>query len=365
LACLALAIPGVPATAAPSQGGYTTFPGRLYGVHAISASNVWAVGLTPDSSLIVHWNGSAWSQSLAGPGYLESVTASSARDVWAVGGTNWFSPTQTLAEHWNGSSWEQIATPSPAGGGYFLGVAADSASDAWAVGLAGPGPGIPSPTTPLAEHWNGHRWAIQKVPVPAAGGELDGVTALSPSNVWAVGWTGPASEGTGQQTLIMHWNGKTWTRVPSPNAAGGSASIVNSVTAVSAGNAWAVGYYIAADGTYHTLSLYWNGAHWTLVPSQFPGGDGSFLGVTASWTHNIWAVGIRNPTRCGHGPNCKTLAEHWNGKRWTLIASPNPASSYLDVLWNISAVSRTDIWAVGTTDYANTLIVHWNGTSWS
>jgi hypothetical protein len=32
---------------------------------------------------------------------------------------------------------------------------------------------------------------------------------------------------------------------------------------------------------------------------------------------------------------------------------------------SVSAVSRTNIWAVGTTDYADTLIVHWNGSSWS
>lgn len=72
---LALAVPGAAATAAvarpASQAAYRTFPDRLYGVKAISATDVWAVGLAPTSSLILHWNGRAWSQShpLAGLGY--------------------------------------------------------------------------------------------------------------------------------------------------------------------------------------------------------------------------------------------------------------------------------------------------------
>jgi hypothetical protein len=87
--------------------------------------------------------------------------------------------------------------------------------------------------------------------------------------------------------------------------------------------------------------------------------------VVATWTHNIWAVGMTNPTRCGHGPQCQTLIEHWNGNRWKVIPSPNPPSDYLNVLDAASAVSRDSIWAVGTTDYASTLVAHWNGTSWS
>ena len=242
-------------------------------------------------------------------------------------------------------------------------MTATSPGNAWAVGLAGPGPGVPSPTTPLIEHWNGRHWAIQKIQLPAAGGNFVGVTALSPWNAWAVGSTGEASEGSGQQTLIEHWNGRTWTRVPSPDV--GTASFLRSVTAISSDSAWAVGSYTAAGGTSRTLVLYWNGRHWTLVPSPSPGGDAAFLGVTASWTHNIWAVGITNPTRCGHGPQCQTLIEHWNSVRWKVLPSPNPRSAYLNVLFGVSAVSRGDIWAVGSTDYSSTLIVHWNGTSWS
>jgi hypothetical protein len=366
---LAFTGPGAAASAAvagPASGSaYTTFPGRLYSVAAISASDAWAAGLGASGSLIVHWDGSAWSQSLAGQGYFQDVAASSGRDVWAVGGTSWFSPTQTLAEHWNGTSWARVSTPSPAGGGIFDGVAVTSPQNAWAVGDAGPGPGIPSATTPLIEHWNGKTWRIQGYQAPAGGGHFAAVAATSPGNAWAVGSTGPDSEGTGQQTLIEHWNGTAWTRVPSPNLPGSTGTFLNAATAVSADNAWAVGY-ASVGGRYESLTMNWNGHQWTLVPGNTPGGDASLLGVTFSWTNNIWAVGITNPTRCSNGgPQCQTLIEHWNGVRWKVLPSPNPPSDYLNLLWGISAVSRTDIWAVGTTDYGSTLIVHWNGTSWS
>jgi hypothetical protein len=56
------------------------------------------------------------------------------------------------------------------------------------------------------------------VPSPSPGplgSFLDAVTATSANNVWAVGdyeTSGPIIH-----TLILHWNGKAWTRVPSPS----------------------------------------------------------------------------------------------------------------------------------------------------
>ena len=92
-------------------------------------------------------------------------------------------------------------------------------------------------------------------PGPAASfstsGELSGVAAISATNAWAVG-----STGTGK-TLIVHWNGKTWTRVPSPGGA------FHGVAATSARSAWAVGS--TSNGhhsSFQTLILRWNGTAW-------------------------------------------------------------------------------------------------------
>jgi hypothetical protein len=76
-------------------------------------------------------------------------------------------------------------------------VTATSASNAWAVGSTG--------TKTLIVHWNGTAWKRVPSPTPAAGGFLGGVTATSARNAWAVGRTGG-------KTLIEHWNGVTWRR---------------------------------------------------------------------------------------------------------------------------------------------------------
>lgn len=106
---VSLSMTGFAAPAGAAQSGpgpaAATFSGRLYSVVAVSSTDAWAVGLHPNSSLIVHWNGHDWSQSVAGAGYYTGVAADSADDAWAVGGTNWFAPTRTLAQHWNGKSW--------------------------------------------------------------------------------------------------------------------------------------------------------------------------------------------------------------------------------------------------------------------
>jgi hypothetical protein len=348
--------PDVPAVAAPA------FPGRLYGVTAIAANDVWAVGLGTGGTLELHFNGSKWTQSPVATknGYFDGVASTSASNVWAVGGTNWFSPSQTLADHWNGKSWSRFSTP---GSGYFNAVAATSASNAWAVGLIGPGPGIVAKTTPLIEHWNGKRWAEQSFKAVPGGGVFWSVSATSADNGWAVGQTGSADP----QTLIEHWNGKAWTRTASPNVPGSTASVLRSVTVISSANAWAVGY-ATVGGADKALTMHWDGMQWSVVPGNTPDNDAQLFGVLATWTNNIWAVGIIHPTVCGNPEtniNCATLIEHWNSVRWKVLPSPNPPSIYLDQLWAASATSRSNIWAVGTTDYGSTLIVHWNGAAWS
>jgi hypothetical protein len=62
------------------------------------------------------------------------------------------------------------------------------------------------------------------------------VAATSPTDAWAVGI--PYTN-TGTKSLIEHWDGTTWTRVPTPNP--NSDSYLSAVAATSPANAWAVG----------------------------------------------------------------------------------------------------------------------------
>jgi len=349
----------------PSSLSYLCVADRLYGVAGTSARDVWAVGLTPTSSLIMHWNGSSWAVSYDQPvGYFLGVSAVSASDAWAVGGTSWWNPSQTLAEHWDGTSWTQVATPIQGGSAVFNAVAATSATNAWAVGGIGPGPGVPASASPLIEHWDGTAWSAQPFAVPTDGGQFTAVAAISADDAWAVGSTGGVSEGTGQATMIEHWDGSAWTRVPSPDPPG-SANRLSGVTILPNEDAWAVGFTTAYDGTWQALTEYWDGSTWTVVPNPDPTGDTNLRGVAAASADDVWAVGYSNATRCSNGgPQCQTVAMHWDGSAWTVVPTPDPPSAYLNAFHGVAAISGDDVWAVGTTDYAATMIANWNGSTW-
>jgi hypothetical protein len=152
----------------------------------------------------------------------------------------------------------------------------------------------------------------------------------------------------------------------------GRSGILNGVSADSATDAWAVGSYInPTTGATETLALHWNGTKWSKVASPNPGGTSSvakssiLTGVTADSATDAWAVVsyVVDPTTGA----TETLALHWNGTKWSKVASPNPDNASLS---SVSADSATDAWAVGgyinpTTFAEETLALHWNGTSWS
>src|SRR5579872_4700213 len=67
---------------------------------------------------------------------LFATSALSASDVWAVGVQTTGSYDRTLAEHWNGSVWSIVPTPNPTTtySDDLNGVVAISATDVWVVG---------------------------------------------------------------------------------------------------------------------------------------------------------------------------------------------------------------------------------------
>jgi len=317
-------------------------------VAATSARNAWAVGGGP-RTVILHWNGTAWKR-VPSPGhasstFLTSVAVISADDAWAVGYTS--GPTgkdALMILHWNGTTWKQVPSPNPSAGTVLDGVTATSADDAWAVGYTGMGPSTCRRCATLILHWNGTTWKRVPSPNPSAGSVLDSVAATSAGNAWAVGYT-PSLAGS---TLILHWNGKTWRRVPSPNPAAG---VLESVAAASARSAWAVGYSHGG-----TLILHWNGKTWRRVPSPNPAA-GVLESVAAASAHSAWAAG-----NTGGG---NTMILHWNGTAWEQVRSPNPTPGHGENLTGVAATSARNAWVVG---YAGgggqALIAHWNGVSW-
>jgi hypothetical protein len=289
---------------------------------------------------------------------LNGVAVLSSCNVWAVGSYEVALVNRTLIVHWNGSSWAQVASPNVGDAtvsNQLVAVKALSPKNIWAVGTysdALP----PRYDHPLILHWNGRTW--KRVPVTFDAGQevvLTGVSASSASDVWAVGATD-----YNRHAMALHWNGKTWKHASVPDTDhSGPYNTLKGVVAVSHNNVWAVGDY---GNPMKTLTLHWNGKTWRHVASPNPAGVGglnSLGSVSAVSASDIWAVGFR-------GSPFRTLTLHWNGRRWKYVPSPNPGGANLNSLASVAAVSASDVWAAGSygSGPSHTLIEHWNGKVW-
>src|SRR5216683_419618 len=252
-------------------------------------------------------------------------------------------------------------------GAKLNGVAVVSTTDIWAVGYGPPLPGEAAFVKhTLIEHWDGATWSIvlsANPPVktyPQA--ELFSVFGLSANNVWAVGsYENPSYFPS--FTLIEHWDGISWSIVPSPSP-DSQLNDLHSISGVAGNDVWAVG--LAGDGgTFNPLrSLieHWNGASWSVVSNP---GVNELFGVTALSANNVWAVAVHT------SPNITDIIEHWDGTKWANVSAPSMnANGGTISLRGIAAISATDIWAVGDeknplTNAGNSITEHWNGTAWS
>ena len=61
------------------------------------------------------------------------------------------------------------------------------------------------------------------------------------------------------------------------------------------------------------------------------------------------------------------LAEHWNGVKWTIQRTPNPAGATQSELFGVSYLSAHACTAVGYYEGSTfePLAEHWNGTRWA
>jgi len=266
-------------------------------------------------------------------------------------------------------SWTGVQPENPGVQNALNDVAMASSCRAWAVGVY-----LPSTTgneQAMIERWNGAAWKLQPSPNPggANGQALNGVAAISAANAWAVGFYASTPVGAGNRTLILHWNGAAWAQVPSPNPAGGTLSNgLSDVVALSASRAWAVGSYGTSPTASRTLIVRWNGAHWQKVPSPNRGSLINELGgVAATSATSAWAVG---EYRNAQDPLAEhTLIEHWNGSSWKVQASPNlGGAAGISVVAGVAATSATNAWATGvysnSSGHTQTMILHWNGSFW-
>jgi hypothetical protein len=186
----------------PSPNPSDTAGNNLTSITADSASDIWAVGeftntSYTNSAYAEHYNGSSWTvfilpqPSVSGPSspVLHGVTAVAANNVWAVG-ENEEVPglgITTLIEHWNGSAWSIVSSPTPGAYPILSAVSARSSTDVYAVGSNEPSVngGVQQG---LILRWNGSTWSADTDPTAGTFSPLYGAATFpGAANEWAVG----------------------------------------------------------------------------------------------------------------------------------------------------------------------------------
>jgi hypothetical protein len=245
-------------------------------------------------------------------------------------------------------AWSIVPSPRRAGVRLY-GVSALSPTQAWAVG------DIYSPATPIIYRWNGAAWRQMSAgAVPDS--SLRDVAGISANDAWAVGYQEVSDEE--DLTVALHWDGARWTHVASPSPS--DENYLSGVAALAGNDVWAVGHK-GTSTLYGELIMHWDGGTWTVSPTR---GNGYrvLTDVAAVAANDVWAIGYKFSFTSGY----QGLAMHWDGVRWSDVALPRTSGGYT-LLSGLAAISSSDIWAVGTSGGSpiKPLIAHWDGSAWS
>ncbi|GCE31782.1 hypothetical protein KDA_72660 [Dictyobacter alpinus] len=302
------------------------------------------------------------------PGMVNSslgLAASAGNDVWMVGqqnGTTKDPHVAPLLEHWDGSKWSGMSVPATKAISVLFAVTTNSPQDAWAVGINAD---KNAPTSTLTEHWDGKQWrsvASPNVSGANANNFLYGVAASRANDVWAVGEAN--AKQSKSSALLEHWDGKQWSLVASPNVVQGANHLQN-VTSLSPNDAWAVGSVNINNQSATPLIEHWDGKQWRLIDSPNVAGHVNALtGISASAPNDIWAVGTSIDPKSG---DSRPLLEHWDGKQWSMLPDVGLVSD--GGLQSVIALSPTNVWGAGSqiNDQSKEvpLLEHWDGKQWS
>jgi hypothetical protein len=301
-AAVALAVSGAQGAATPGWRVVATYPqaAAMTAVSATDVANAWAVGQIGCCNLLVgHWNGKKWETIAtphgvggaftnqvtgasvaaiaggramvfvtsedeelgtswvdafewrgrswsAGVGFVDSpgvAIASGPDDVWG------FDSGTPSAEHYNGTGWSQVSTPM-----VVAQASGNAAAGDWVTGTV-----AAQPKAVKLLHWSTGAWrnaVLPKIAVPTGDQMFSGaVDAATLTDIWLTVSVGP-SAGRGPVTaVLLHWNGKAWSKVTVPKGVS-----LSSVASDGHGGAWMTSN-AAPPVMYH-----YSGGRWTHVP---------------------------------------------------------------------------------------------------
>jgi hypothetical protein len=296
---------------------------------------------------------------------LSAVRCPSARSCVAVGqyGTSVFEY-HSLGEHWDGTAWATEASPS-VGGTFVNGLSCPSAAVCWAVGA------YQTPqdaSVAFAMRWNGTVWQ-QGDPADPSGTENALVSMYCLNTLYCLA-AGYYVNGDGLRApLIESYSvapniGVRWLVLTNPAPAASRGMRLTAITCNGTTDCNAVGDYANPKGVYVTVAEHYDGSRWELAPTANPAGSlGTYLnGLTCTSTTSCMAVGYYKDSFLYY----RTVVERWDGTTWAIAPSTNAGVS--DYLYSIACSGPTSCVAVGSTSSAKGLVAlaeRWNGTAWT
>jgi hypothetical protein len=204
-------------------------------------------------------------------------------------------------------------------------------------------------------HWNGTTWTRHG---PAALGKLRAPAALgasSASDVWVFGGQYGAVD---KRTTDLHWNGHTWRKITAPRwviSRDDDGFQPASAQVFGPRDVWVFSLILAGgEGRDPDLAARYNGHRWVKV--HLPAGP---VEVSAVSRTDIWAIGVANKTG-------RSELMHWNGKHWSIRRIPDPPSGKLARPISLVATGPHSTWMLAGSAAApdKGYLLHWNGTTW-
>jgi hypothetical protein len=296
----------------------------------LSSAEGWAVGASgaadvPTAVLIERWDGIAWTaEEGPSPGShfneLRAVDASGPNDVWAVGRTASGSGDRPLVVHFDGSEWLEVAPPDEITG-VLNGVAAISSSDVWAVGSVGDPAALLE--EPVILHWDGTLWSAVDPgrAVGQARSALLDIVAAGTDDLWVAGYLR-------NQPLLVRYFGQEWSRLDVS-----SRGPANAIRPVSSTDAWAVGEPL----------LRFDGTEW--IEGDALRSSDELFGVASVSAEDVWTVGLRAVGDEGRG---RATVLRFDGESWIDVQGPSIPGS--DALLGVDALPDGTVLAVGYRD---------------
>lgn len=235
-------------------------------VAAISGERAWIFVAKENDELgtqevdAVEWTGTSWSavHTFAGQPSVGAAVATGPNDVWDFGsenGTPW-------VVRYNGKSWSRVSVPLTS-----FDASGSPAAGEWLTGTV-----AAQPKRVAVVHWSKGAWrnaALPKISVPKGEQMFPGlIAANAPADIWVSVNVGPAKGRGPVTTVLLHWNGKAWSKAAVPKGIN-----VGALASDGHGGAWLASQTTNKSGVITGLVMYhYSGGRWTHVPGPAKSG---------------------------------------------------------------------------------------------